>query len=285
MDTYATAMAAPINTWSQSWFCNSSISFFFDNYIGWKPMVEVKTIKTVICCTMKQCSENLHLLLFTHLFIEGRSGKKLNTKMRTVWFSCYSDFNTHSQQPLSVKNQKAKNWLRLNGMVTTNQRYALCPQFMTLTYLHWIPRTVWQSVSLALMLGAILSAQHNSWDKYNFEKASYMKDSLQRRCGGSDIKREWGLERDKNSVEASRAKLMVTMKSVKQLLNTILSKTANHQQFFHHFPSCIISPQKNYGEVCLLRVLIGIQHLLPRYDRKPRTWTEKKNECGQSLWN
>lgn len=73
-----------------------------------------------------------------------------------------------------------------------------------------------------------------------------MNDSLQRRCGGSDIKRERGLEQVKNSVEASRAKLMVTMESVEQVLNTILLNIANHQhaQFVHHFPSCIISPQK-----------------------------------------
>lgn len=63
------------------------------------------------------------------------------------------------------------------------------------------------------MLGAILSAQHNSWDKYNFEKVLYMKDSLQRRCGGRDIKKEWGFEQDKNSVKA-REQLMFTMKSV-----------------------------------------------------------------------
>lgn len=215
-------------------------------------MVEVKTVITVICCTIKQCSETLHRWLFTHLFIEGRSEE--NTEIRATWFSCYSDLITHSQQPPSVKSQKAKNWPRLNGMVTTNESYPLCPQFMTLTYLHWTPRTVRQSVSLALMLGAIFSAQHNSWDKYNFEKASYMKDSLQRRCGGSDIKREWGLEQVKNSVEASRAKLMVTMESVEPVLNTILLNIANHQhaQFVHHFPSYIISPQKNCAQVCLV---------------------------------
>lgn len=181
--------------------------------------------------------------LTLHPFVYWRTVRRKYWHTRHVIFLLQWPYHTFTAASFSEES-KAKNWPRLNGMVTTNESYPLCPQFMTLTYLHWTPRTVRQSVSLALMLGASLSAQHNSWDKYNFEKASYMKDSLQRKCGGSDIKREWGSEQVKNSVEASRAKLMVTMESVEPVLNTILLKIANHQhaQFVHHFPSCIISP-------------------------------------------
>lgn len=47
---------------------------------------------------------------------------------------------------------------------------------------------------------------------------------------------------------------MVTMESVEPVLNTILLNIANHQhaQFVHHFPSYIISPQKNCAQVCLV---------------------------------